>query len=83
MGMTGHVKRTQPPPITAPELAALTGYDISTICRWARDGHIPTIRKLPGLRGAWLFDPGVQQMIASKLPPAGAGPDHPPAGVHR
>lgn len=41
--------------VTAPELAAYTGRDVSTICRWAKSGHLPALRKLPGLRGAWLF----------------------------
>jgi hypothetical protein len=34
----------------------MTGYDISTICRWARRGDIDA-GKLPGLRGAWLIEP--------------------------
>jgi predicted DNA-binding transcriptional regulator AlpA len=52
-----------PPILTAPELAALTGYDVSTICRWAKSGQVPAIRKLPGVRGPWLFDPSVRQQI--------------------
>lgn len=57
--------------LTAPELARETGYDVATICRWAKSGHLPSIRKLPGVRGAWLFDPGVvRPLIQSKRPPA-------------
>ena len=45
-------KRTAP--LSASEVAKLTGYDISTVCRWARAGDIEA-DKLPGLRGAWLI----------------------------
>lgn len=50
----------------------MTGYDVSTICKWAKDGHLPVVRKLPGLRGAWLFEPEVLNLISAKRPPAGA-----------
>jgi predicted DNA-binding transcriptional regulator AlpA len=55
-----------PAVLTAPEVAAMTGYDISTICRWARSGHLPSIRKLNGIRGAWLFDASVVQRLEHK-----------------
>ena len=42
-------------PLSASEVSRITGYDISTICRWARSGDIPGAGKLPGLRGAWLI----------------------------
>ena len=60
------------------EVAAMTGFDVSTICKWARDGHIPVIRKLPGMRGAYLFEPDVLHLIDAKnLPPTEAS--HPPS----
>lgn len=73
------VARTAPPYhtcgmdlLTTPELARETGYDISTICRWARRGDLPSVRKLPGVTGAWLFDAAVvRPLIAAKTPPAG------------
>jgi hypothetical protein len=57
--------RTRETPLSASEVAAATGYDISTICRWARAGDIPA-GKLPGLRGAWLIDPSVLETIRQK-----------------
>jgi predicted site-specific integrase-resolvase len=45
-------KRTAP--LSASEVAQLTGYTISTVCRWARRGDIKA-DKLPGVRGAWLI----------------------------
>jgi hypothetical protein len=50
-GLTADV----PTVLTAPEVARLTGKDVSTICRWAKAGKLPVIRKLDGLRGPWLF----------------------------
>jgi hypothetical protein len=52
-------------PLSASEVAKATGYDISTVCRWARAGDIPA-GKLPGTRGAWLFDPAVLHTIRPK-----------------
>lgn len=52
-------------PLSASEVAKLTGYDISTICRWARRGDIPA-GKLPGLRGAWLIPSSTLQTIRPK-----------------
>lgn len=66
-GHTHGMTQTETPKVvTAPELAALTGYDVATICRWARSGHLPSLRKLPGLRGPWLFDAGVLDLIQPK-----------------
>lgn len=58
--------RGTPPVLTAPEVADLTGWDVSSICRWARIGIVPSIRKLPGAHGAWLFDPSVVELIRPK-----------------
>lgn len=55
-----------PPVITSPEVSEATGYDHSTICRWARSGRLPTIRKLPGTRGAWLFERSVLERLPHK-----------------
>jgi predicted DNA-binding transcriptional regulator AlpA len=67
-------------PLSTTEVAAMTGFDVSTICKWARDGHIPVLRKFPGMRGAYLFEPDVLRLIdAKKLPPAEAS-HHPSAG---
>jgi hypothetical protein len=41
---------------TAPELARYTGRSVSTICRQAKSGRLPSIRKLDGPRGPWLFN---------------------------
>lgn len=57
---------TDLPILTAPEVAELTGYDVSTICRWAKHGNLRPIRKLPGPRGAYLFEPDVLRTIRVK-----------------
>jgi hypothetical protein len=46
-------------------VAKLTGYDISTVCRWARAGDIEA-GKLPGLRGAWLIPESQLAVIRPK-----------------
>src|SRR3982751_5805124 len=53
-------------PITARELAHETGYDVATICHWAKAGVIPVIRKLPGPRGAYLIDPRAVGLVQHK-----------------
>ena len=47
---------TLPPIVTASELAAFSGWDVTTICRRARTGRLPYLRKLEGVRGPYLFD---------------------------
>jgi excisionase family DNA binding protein len=42
--------------MTAGEVAALLGLPKRTIQRRAKAGQLPTIGKLPGIRGAYLFD---------------------------
>jgi len=44
------------PPMTTSELAARLGVDARTVQRKAEAGELPTIGKLPGKTGAWLFD---------------------------
>jgi hypothetical protein len=43
-------------PMTATEVAGLLGLPRRTIQRQAKTGQLPTIGKLPGTRGAYLFD---------------------------
>jgi excisionase family DNA binding protein len=43
-------------PMTATEVADLLGLPRRTIQRQAKAGQLPTIGKLPGSRGAYLFD---------------------------
>lgn len=57
-----------PTVLTAPEVARLTGYDVSTVCRWAKAGTLPTVRKLEGRRGPWLFPRHVLTLIRAKAP---------------
>ena len=57
-----------PTVLTAPEVARLTGYDVSTICRWAKSGALPVVRKLEGRRGPWLFPRHVLTLIRAKRP---------------
>ncbi|MHB9004441.1 MAG: helix-turn-helix domain-containing protein [Coriobacteriia bacterium] len=45
-----------PQPMTTTEVAALLGKQPRTIQRQADAGLLPTIAKLPGKTGAWLFD---------------------------
>ncbi len=44
-----------PEVMTSPELSRLTGVSVATICRWARKGYLPTIRKARGRTGVWMF----------------------------
>jgi hypothetical protein len=53
-------------PLSASEVSRITGYDISTICRWARAGDLKGTSKLPGLRGAWLIPESAIQTIRPK-----------------
>jgi excisionase family DNA binding protein len=43
-------------PMTATEVATVLGLPRRTIQRQAKAGDLPTIGKLPGSRGAYLFD---------------------------
>jgi hypothetical protein len=61
-------KEDLPKVLTAPEVAALTGYDISSVCRWCRAGDLGphVIRKTPGRTGTWLLWPSVLTVIQKK-----------------
>ena len=50
--------------LTAAETCAeLGGIDRSTLTRWVQSGRITPARKLPGLTGAYLFDPTEVQRV--------------------
>ncbi len=42
--------------LTTKELSKITGWSITAIARWAQEGQIPYIRKVPGRTGSYLFD---------------------------
>jgi excisionase family DNA binding protein len=58
--------------MTTAEVAARLGVTTRTVGRWARDGRLPFTLKFDGLRGPYLFDPGVVEMFARQLPKAAA-----------
>lgn len=43
--------------LTTSEVAAALGVSVQTVSRWVSIGRLQPIRKLPGLRGAFLFSP--------------------------
>jgi len=47
----------QPTLITTAEAAERLKVSIPTVNRWVRDGRLQPVQKLPGIRGANLFDP--------------------------
>lgn len=47
------------PLMTSKEVCAALGIDRSTLTRWVQDGKVTPAQKLPGLRGAYLFERGV------------------------
>lgn len=49
--------------ITAREAAALLGCSVATVNRMAKDGRLPVVGKLPGLRGNNLFDPRDVELV--------------------
>jgi predicted DNA-binding transcriptional regulator AlpA len=67
--------------LTAGEVAAETGYDLSTVCRWCRAGALPVVRKLPGRTGAWLLEPRAKDLILARTPPAGVTKPAPGRGA--
>ena len=48
---------------TAETCAELGGIDRSTLTRWVQTGRITPAKKLPGLTGAYLFDPAEVQRV--------------------
>jgi excisionase family DNA binding protein len=51
-------------PITAVEVAARLGFSRSYVVKLAASGDLPYVRKMPGVRGAYLFDPGTVALWA-------------------
>jgi excisionase family DNA binding protein len=50
------------------EAAEILGISVATVTRWAQNGNLPPIRKLPGWTGAYLFDAGlVRRKAAERL----------------
>ena len=50
--------------ITAAETAKRLGVHRSTVIRLAATGDLPCALKMPGIRGAYLFDPGTVALWA-------------------
>jgi hypothetical protein len=60
-----------PQPLTTAQVAALLGKQPRTIQRHADAGLIPTIGKLPGRTGAYLFDSAVIEQHKAALAEGG------------
>lgn len=52
--------------LTTREAAAILGCSVVTLCRWVRNGQVSADGKLPGLRGAYLFDPAYIDQLAAE-----------------
>ena len=52
--------------LTAPEAAARLGIGRSYLAKLARRGVLPVARKLPGIRGDYLFDPADVELLAQE-----------------
>lgn len=50
--------------ISSPEVAKRLGCSLATVARLARSGKLPFAHKVPGKRGAYLFDPDVIDQFA-------------------
>lgn len=42
--------------IPTAEVVRILGVNVKTVTRWASEGTLPHVQKLPGLRGPYLFD---------------------------
>ena len=51
--------------LNSAEVCALLSIDRSTLSRWVKDGTLPCYTKLPGLRGAFLFDRSAVEALAN------------------
>lgn len=54
----------QTPPLTTAEVAERFEVTAKTVTRWATNGTLPHLTKLPGLRGPYLFDPKAVEKFA-------------------
>jgi hypothetical protein len=52
--------------ITSREAAAILGCDVATVNRMAKNGRLPRLWKLPGLRGHNLFSRTVVELVAEQ-----------------
>ena len=68
--------------ITAAEAASILGVKQATVNKWALDGRLPVAQKLPGLRGANLFDPEDVEALRDARA-SGKTPDDEPDGATR
>jgi len=50
--------------ITTAEIARDLDVSVRTVLRFAQSGELPYVQKLPGVRGAYLFDPGTVALWA-------------------
>lgn len=53
--------------LTTADAADLTGWSVPTIRRMAEDGTLPVAVKLPGLRGARLFERSAVERLTTKV----------------
>jgi excisionase family DNA binding protein len=53
--------------LTTNEAARILGKSVSTVLRMADSGELPHARKMPGLRGGYLFDKAVVELVAKQL----------------
>jgi predicted site-specific integrase-resolvase len=59
---------TQTPALlTSADVCDKLGIDRSTLSRWVAGGRIATAYKLPGPRGAFLFDPAEVARVKTEL----------------
>ena len=54
------------PLIPTAEVAQILDANVKTVTRWASDGVLPYVQKLPGLRGPYLFDPAVVERFKAE-----------------
>lgn len=50
--------------LTTTETARKLGKSARTVARLAESGELPHVHKLPGIRGAYLFDPAIVDLFA-------------------
>lgn len=60
------MRTSDEPIIGVIEAAAILGIDAATVTRWAKNGRLPALRKLPGRTGAYLFDAGLVRRKAAE-----------------
>ncbi len=54
-------------PLTTAEVAQICGgVSVKTVSRWVQAGELAPLTKLPGIRGAFLFDPKAVERFRAK-----------------